>query len=111
MERFRGDFVGIDIGMVTTYIGYKDAIADMGICCVMQEGSHMIPSVISFEDEKTTLIGMAAKENQVLNPKKTVDNFKRNMGNDDGMSDCIPARDWCGSVDGSRRTRDCGCNK
>ncbi len=80
MERFESKIVGIDLGTTNTVIAYYDEVAKWGECCTTSEGTHFLPSAVSFEDRGTYTVGSVAREEALLYPDRTAVNFKRKMG-------------------------------
>jgi molecular chaperone DnaK len=70
--------VGIDLGTTNTVVGaFRDgeasALAD-------EHGRTLIPSVVSFHPNGSVLVGQAAKDRRVLDPKSTIFSVKRLIG-------------------------------
>src|SRR5215475_8637352 len=70
--------VGIDLGTTNSLV----AIVEDGTPRVIPgtDGSKLVPSVIYFDETGQVLVGNAAKEKMVENPKHTVFSIKRFMG-------------------------------
>jgi Fe-S protein assembly chaperone HscA len=70
--------VGIDLGTTNSLI----AIADNGVPRVIPDraGNRLVPSVISFDEKGTVLVGNGAKAMLVERPENTIFSIKRFMG-------------------------------
>src|SRR5215467_10604817 len=70
--------VGIDLGTTNSLV----AIVENDVPRVIpgQDGSMLVPSVIYFDENGTTLVGNRAKEKLVEKPKNTIFSIKRFMG-------------------------------
>jgi Fe-S protein assembly chaperone HscA len=81
--------VGIDLGTTNSLV----AIVEDGIPRVLPgpDGSKLVPSVIYFDGAGKVLVGNAAKEQMVQNPKHTIFSIKRFMGKGiDDVRDDLP---------------------
>jgi len=75
-----GIAIGIDLGTTNSVVGiYMDGKAK----CIDVEGNYLVPSVISFKDERTMLVGKQAKRRAEIDPENTVRSIKRKMGDPD----------------------------
>lgn len=73
------DYIGIDFGTtnsVVAVLGQKQRAIEL----VKDEGSHLIPSVLVFDDPYNYKIGQAAKKESGAAPDRTVRSIKRVMG-------------------------------
>jgi len=69
--------VGIDLGTTNSVIAvYRRGSADT----LKIDGRSTMPSVVSFRDAKTILVGQSAKSRLLLDPENTVASTKRFMG-------------------------------
>jgi Fe-S protein assembly chaperone HscA len=75
--------VGIDLGTTNSLV----AIVENGIPRVIpgSDGSNLVPSIVYFSEEGTTLVGNPAREKMIEKPKNTIFSIKRFMGK--GLSD------------------------
>ncbi len=71
--------LGIDLGTSTTIA----SVFTKGRSKIIKvEGKEYLPSVVSFLDNDTKLVGMQAKGRMMIDPKNTVASIKRHMGED-----------------------------
>lgn len=70
--------VGIDLGTTNSLAAiWKDG----KVCLIPDEsGNYMIPSIVAVDMEGNILTGYAAREEELLAPKRCASNFKRFMG-------------------------------
>jgi molecular chaperone DnaK (HSP70) len=69
--------VGIDLGTTNSVIAvYRRGSADT----LRVDGRSTMPSVVSFRDDKSILVGQAAKSRLLLDPENTVASTKRFIG-------------------------------
>jgi Fe-S protein assembly chaperone HscA len=70
--------VGIDLGTTNSLAAYVED----GVPHVVRDahGNALVPSVISFHDDGTVLVGSAARERALSDPEHTVFSVKRLMG-------------------------------
>ena len=70
-----GDVIGIDLGTTNSCV----AIMEGRTARVIEnsEGARTTPSVVAFADDKSRLVGMAAKRQAVTNPENTLYAVKR----------------------------------
>jgi molecular chaperone DnaK len=75
--------VGIDLGTTNSLV----AIVENGTPRVIPgpDGSNLVPSIVYFEEQGKNLVGNAAREKMIENPKNTIFSIKRFMGK--GLSD------------------------
>ncbi|HTG74403.1 MAG TPA: Fe-S protein assembly chaperone HscA [Terriglobia bacterium] len=75
--------VGIDLGTTNSLV----AIVENGTPRVIPgpDGSNLVPSIVYFEEQGKTLVGNAAREKMIENPKNTIFSIKRFMGK--GLAD------------------------
>jgi Fe-S protein assembly chaperone HscA len=75
--------VGIDLGTTNSLV----AIVENGTPRVIPgpDGSNLVPSIVYFDENGTTLVGNAALGKMVENPKHTIFSIKRFMGK--GLAD------------------------
>uniref|UniRef100_A0A7S2IJ53 Heat shock protein 70 n=1 Tax=Helicotheca tamesis TaxID=374047 RepID=A0A7S2IJ53_9STRA len=73
-----GDVIGIDLGTTNSCV----AIMEGRNARVIEnsEGARTTPSVVAFTDDKTRLVGMAARRQAVTNPDNTLYAVKRLIG-------------------------------
>ncbi len=73
-----GPIVGIDLGTTNSLV----AIVEGGKPRVLKssDGKSLIPSVVSFADEKQPVVGLEAKRNKVADAQHTVFSVKRLLG-------------------------------
>lgn len=73
-----GKVVGIDLGTSTSAV----AIVESGMAKVIpnEHGEKIIPSVVSFMDDGTRIVGSQAKKRLILDPDNTVYSAKRLIG-------------------------------
>ena len=84
--------VGIDLGTTNTVVG----VVQNGQARALRDasGEHLIPSVVSFHENGTVLVGRPAKERRVVDAANTVYSIKRLIG-----------RSWHSEEVGRARTR------
>ena len=72
-----GKIIGIDLGSTNSCVAVMEG--DKATVIINEEGGRTTPSVIALKggDRK---VGMAAKRQQIVNPKETVILIKRFMG-------------------------------
>lgn len=70
--------IGIDLGTTYSCVGFMNK--DKVEIIPNEIGARITPSYVSFTDEGERLVGDAAKDNSVVNPKGTVYDVKRLMG-------------------------------
>lgn len=80
MNRFYGEYIGLDIGSVNSLAAFMDGIAKQVFCSLNPEGGFLVPSCVQFETADKYVVGKVAKETAVLAPSRTVEDFKKNMG-------------------------------
>ncbi|MCI0342413.1 MAG: molecular chaperone DnaK [Planctomycetales bacterium] len=73
-----GKIIGIDLGTTNSKVAIWEG--NEPVVIANSEGSHLTPSVVSFEASGETKVGIAAKRQAVMNPKNTVYSIKRFMG-------------------------------
>ena len=73
---------GIDLGTTYSCISYVDDISGEPVVVDKSEGTNVTPSIVSFEDEDTIVVGDVAKEMAVMAPESTCEFVKRRMGVD-----------------------------
>ncbi|GMH87564.1 hypothetical protein TrST_g5973 [Triparma strigata] len=80
-----GDVIGIDLGTTNSCV----AIMEGRTARVIEnsEGARTTPSVVAFADDKSRLVGMAAKRQAVTNPENTLYAVKRLIGRKFGDSE------------------------
>ncbi|HUJ58223.1 MAG TPA: Hsp70 family protein [Kofleriaceae bacterium] len=73
--------VGIDLGTSNAVVGYAD---DAGTVRVLadESGYKIHPSVVSFHPSGGVVVGAAAKQRKVIDPKNTIFSVKRLIGRD-----------------------------
>lgn len=71
--------IGIDLGTGNSCV----AVIENGTPTVIQnsEGTRTTPSFVSFKDANNIIVGSAAKNSAITNPKNTIYAIKRFMGN------------------------------
>ena len=70
--------VGIDLGTTHSLIGIYDAGFPMLLAD--EEGSRLTPSVVSYLDEQSPVVGRIAKQQAFLHPMQVISSVKRFMG-------------------------------
>ncbi len=75
----RDPIVGIDLGTSNTVVAHADAT---GIAVVLADanGHKIAPSVVSFHPNGGVVVGAAAKQRKVIDPKNTIYSVKRLIG-------------------------------
>lgn len=73
--------VGIDLGTTFSAIAYIDQHGVPTVIPNQETGDRTIPSVIFFEDEGTPIVGKEARNQMIIEPRRTVRFIKRDMGN------------------------------
>lgn len=70
--------VGIDLGTTNSSIAH----VENGVPTTIpnSSGNKITPSVVTISDDKTSIVGKAAKNMQVQKPERTVSSIKRKMG-------------------------------
>jgi molecular chaperone DnaK len=70
---------GIDLGTTCSTIGR----VEHGIPTLVEiDGSVLVPSIVSFRADGSTLVGRAAENNAAVDPERTIRSAKRFMGTD-----------------------------
>lgn len=70
--------IGIDLGTTNSVLAiYRNGRPET----LEVEGSKLLPSVVSFRDSNTILVGKKAKAGMEIHPETTVRSIKRKMGN------------------------------
>lgn len=69
--------IGIDLGTTNSELG---VIVDEKVQILQVDGSILVPSVVSLDNENNILVGMSALNNQLIRPKDTIRWIKRKMG-------------------------------
>jgi len=70
---------GIDLGTTCSTIGR----VEQGVPVLVEiDGSVLVPSIVSFRADGSTLVGRAAENNAAVDPDRTVRSAKRFMGSD-----------------------------
>ncbi len=76
--------IGIDLGTTNSEVA---VIEDGKVVIIGDEQQvKIIPSIVSLNDKDELLIGVQAKNQQVLYPEKTISSVKRLMGSDESIS-------------------------
>lgn len=70
--------VGIDLGTTNSSIAHVENGVPMTI--PNSSDNKITPSVVTISDDKTSIVGKAAKNMQVQKPERTVSSIKRKMG-------------------------------
>jgi molecular chaperone DnaK (HSP70) len=89
MSTFQIDFgerpriVGIDLGTTNSLVAYMELTGPKII--PGEDGSKLVPSVVSVRADGSTVVGNAAREMLLTHPERTVYSVKRLMGR--GLSD------------------------
>jgi len=89
-----GDVIGIDLGTTNSCVAVMEGRNPRVI--ENSEGARTTPSVVAFTDDKSRLVGMAARRQAVTNPDHTLYAIKRLIGrsyNDKevkGISELVP---------------------
>lgn len=73
-----GKVIGIDLGTTNSVVAVMEG-KDVKVI-PMSTGSNLLPSVVGFTDKGERLVGQAAKNQAILNPKNTIYEIKRFMG-------------------------------
>ena len=71
--------VGIDLGTTYSCIAYLNEHGEP-VTIPNQEGELSTPSVVLFEPDGTSVVGTEALRNAIIQPRRVVQNAKRNMG-------------------------------
>jgi len=78
MSKTSEKVIGIDLGttnsVVAVFEGGKPVVINNS------EGGRTTPSVVAFTDSGERLVGLAAKRQAIVNPKRTISSIKRFMG-------------------------------
>src|SRR5580692_9970351 len=74
---------GIDLGTTYSCIAVVDERSGKPSVLSNADGDATTPSVVYFQDERTTVVGKEAKRTAVLEPDRVVEMVKRQMGNAD----------------------------
>lgn len=70
--------IGIDLGTTNSVVAiYRSDQPET----LEVEGTKLVPSVVSFRDKKTIMVGKKAKAGMEIYPETTVSSIKRHMGN------------------------------
>ena len=75
-----GKIIGIDLGTTNSAV----AVMEGGKATIIPnaEGNRTTPSVVAFTKEGERLVGETAKRQAVMNPERTIESIKREMGTD-----------------------------
>jgi len=73
-----GDVIGIDLGTTNSCVAVMEGRSARVI--ENSEGARTTPSVVAFADDKSRLVGMAARRQAVTNPENTLYAVKRLIG-------------------------------
>ena len=75
-----GKIIGIDLGTTNSAV----AVMEGGKATIIPnaEGNRTTPSVVAFTKEGERLVGETAKRQAVMNPERTIESIKREMGSD-----------------------------
>jgi len=86
-----GPVLGIDLGTTNSVV----AVADGGQARVLtdEEGRRLLPSVVSFHPNGTTLVGYEARERRLVDAENTVYAVKRLIGRPYGSAEVTKARE------------------
>lgn len=77
MPGYSKSILGIDLGTSTSIV----SVFQKGKSRVLQiDGKDYMPSVVSYVNKDTTLVGEQAKRRTIIDPKNTVTSIKRHMG-------------------------------
>jgi molecular chaperone DnaK len=78
MSKTSEKVIGIDLGTTNSVV----AVFEGGKPVVINnpEGGRTTPSVVAFTDSGERLVGLAAKRQAIVNPKRTISSIKRFMG-------------------------------
>ncbi|MHC4934260.1 MAG: molecular chaperone DnaK [Planctomycetota bacterium] len=78
MSKTSSKVIGIDLGTTNSVV----AVFEGGKPVVINnpEGGRTTPSVVAFTDSGERLVGLAAKRQAIVNPKRTISSIKRFMG-------------------------------
>ena len=78
MSKSSEKVIGIDLGTTNSVV----AVFEGGKPVVINnpEGGRTTPSVVAFTDSGERLVGLAAKRQAIVNPKRTISSIKRFMG-------------------------------
>ena len=72
--------IGIDLGTTNSLPSVFDELSGRAEVLVSRNGSRMTPSAVNIDDEGRYVIGNIARQNALLYPDQTIENFKRLMG-------------------------------
>ena len=72
------NIIGIDLGTTNSVLSYLDSLGKPKIHAG-DEGNHLTPSVVAFENNKV-LIGTEAKKKMRIDSQNVFSGFKRDMG-------------------------------
>ncbi len=78
VDEMQGPIVGIDFGTTNSCVAFMDG--DHPKLVPSDKGSLIIPSVVAINEQGKMLIGLAAKEQAVINPQNTIFGVKRFAG-------------------------------
>lgn len=70
--------IGIDLGTTNSCMSFMEN--GKALIIPNDEGNKTTPSIVSFIQDGTRLVGEAAKRQAVTNPKRTISSIKRKMG-------------------------------
>ena len=75
-----GKIIGIDLGTTNSAV----AVMEGGKATIIPnaEGNRTTPSVVAFTKEGERLVGETAKRQAIMNPERTIESIKREMGSD-----------------------------
>jgi molecular chaperone DnaK len=78
MSKTSSKVIGIDLGTTNSVV----AVFEGGKPVVISnpEGGRTTPSVVAFTDSGERLVGLAAKRQAIVNPRRTISSIKRFMG-------------------------------
>jgi len=84
---FAGKIVGIDLGTTNSCVAVVEVDGQEPKIIENAEGSRTTPSIVSFTEDGTKLVGMPAKRQAVTNPENTFYATKRLIGRSANDSD------------------------
>ncbi|MEM9423297.1 MAG: molecular chaperone DnaK [Spirochaetota bacterium] len=73
-----GKIIGIDLGTTNSCVAVMDG--SNSVVITSEEGQRTTPSMVGYTDKDERLVGQAAKNQMVTNPKNTIFSIKRFMG-------------------------------
>jgi len=79
-SRPHGKPVGIDLGTTNSLVAHVDAAGRSHTIPVEADGATLLPSVVHYTEDGSTVVGRAAREKLATHPHETISSVKRFVG-------------------------------